>query len=184
MVFERFTPMARRVVMAAQEAARRRRRRRLGTEDLLAGLAEADGAPSSQALASLGVTVADIDIRVKRGGWRASPGHIPLAADARFAIEAAVREADIHGEVQVGSSHLLLGLVAERHGDGGRIISELALTYQSVRAALEAVAEPESPIPHREIVARANELAAQEQVMPPPGAAGESDGSCQRGPQA
>ena len=86
--------------MAAQEAARRRRRRRLGTEDLLSGLAEANGASSSQALASLGVTVADIDIRVRRGGWRASPGHIPLAADARFAIEAAVREADIHGEVK------------------------------------------------------------------------------------
>ena len=166
MVFERFTPMARRVMMVAQESARHRRRQHLGTDDLLAGLAEPNGTSSSQALERLGVTAAGITSKVKRRGWLPSPSHVPLAADTKRAIEAAMREADNRGEDHVGSAHLLLGLVAERHGDGGRIISELGLTYSAVRAALESLPEPESAVQHGEVVSRLRERDEQDHVKP------------------
>jgi ATP-dependent Clp protease ATP-binding subunit ClpA len=165
-VFERFTPMARRVMMVAQEGARHRRRQYLGTDDLLAGLAEPNGTSSSQALQRLGVTAADIASKVKRRGWRSSPSHVPLAADTKRAIEAAMREADNRGEDHVGSAHLLLGLVAERHGDGGRIISELDLTYSAVRVALESLPEPESAVQHSEVTSLLQEKDGQDQVTP------------------
>jgi ATP-dependent Clp protease ATP-binding subunit ClpA len=166
MVFERFTPMARRVMMVAQEGARHRRRQLLGTDDLLAALAEPNGTSSSQALEHLGVTAADITSKVKRAGWRSSPSHVPLAADTKRAIEAAMREADNRGEDHVGSAHLLLGLVAERHGDGGRVISEIGLTYSAVLAALGSLAEPESAVQHTEVVSRLREREGQDQVKP------------------
>jgi ATP-dependent Clp protease ATP-binding subunit ClpA len=133
-------------MMVAQETARQRKRQQLGTDDLLAGLAEPNGTSSSRALAALGVVVADIKGSAGRAGWRSSPGHIPMAADTKRVIEAAVREADSRGDAQVGSDHLLLGLVAERHGAGGRIISELGLSYDAVRAALASVAGPGSGV--------------------------------------
>jgi len=166
MAFERFTPMARRVMMVAQESARHRRRQHLGTDDLLAGLAEPNGTSSSQALERLGVTASDITSKMKRRGWHSSPSHVPLAADTKRAIEAAMRDADNRGEDHVGSAHLLLGLVAERHGHGGRIISELGLTYSAVRAALESLPEPESAVQHSEVVARLRERDRQDQVKP------------------
>jgi len=152
MVFERFTPMARRVIMVAQEVARQRRQQQLHTDDMLAALAEPNGTSSSQALAALGVAPADVTSRARRKGWRPSPDHMPLGVDTKRAIEAALREADNHGEVQIGSAHLLLGLVAERHGEGGRISSELGLSYDKVRSALSSVAQPESDTPHSELM--------------------------------
>jgi hypothetical protein len=77
-----------------------------------------------------------------------------------------MREADNRGEDHVGSAHLLLGLVAERHGDGGRIISELGLTYSAVRAALESLPEPELAVQHGEVVSRLRERDGQDQVKP------------------
>jgi ATP-dependent Clp protease ATP-binding subunit ClpA len=145
-------------MMVAQETARQRRRQRLGTDDLLMGLAEPNGTSSSQALAALGVVMADIRGRAGRARWRSSPGHIPMAADTKRAIEAAVREADNRGDAQVGSDHLLLGLVAERHGAGGRIISELGLSYDAVRAALASVAEPESGLSHGDLLNRVSSV--------------------------
>jgi ATP-dependent Clp protease ATP-binding subunit ClpC len=164
MVFERFTPMARRVMMVAQENARHLKRQQLGTDDLLVGLAEPNGTSSSQALERLGVTAADIASKVKRPGWRASPSHVPLAADTKRAIAAAMREADNRGEGQVGSAHLLLGLVAERHGDGGRITSELGLTYSAVRAALASLPEPESAVQHGEAATRLHDSGEQDHL--------------------
>jgi ATP-dependent Clp protease ATP-binding subunit ClpC len=167
MVFERFTPMARRVIMVTQETARHRRRQHLGTDDLLGGLAETNGTSSAQALERLGVRPADISRKMRRGGWRSSPSHIPLAADTKRVIVAAMREADHRGDDAVGSAHLLLSLVAERRGEGGRIISELGLSYAEVRTALDAVAKPESAVPHCELISRLRDKSRQDQVKPP-----------------
>jgi hypothetical protein len=65
-----------------------------------------------------------------------------------------------------GKCPLLLGLVAEPHGDGGRIISELGLTYSAVRAALESLPEAESAVQHGEVVVRLRERDEQDHVKP------------------
>jgi ATP-dependent Clp protease ATP-binding subunit ClpC len=142
--FERFTRMARRVVVIAQESARHRRQQHIGTDDLLLALMLPSGASSSQALERLGVRRSDISNKLKRRGWRSSPRWIPMTTDTKRALEAAFREADNRGEVHVGSAHLLLALVAEPLGDGSRMLSDLGLSYSAVWAALEALPEPES----------------------------------------
>lgn len=152
--------------MVAQESARRRRRQHIGTDDLLVALAEPIGTSSSQALERLAVEAADIGSMLKRGGWRSSPSHVPLHVDTRRAIGAAEREANNRGEAHVGSAHLLLGLVAERHGEGGRILSELGLCYTEVRATLEALPEPESAVPQSEVDSHLRETVGQEHVEP------------------
>jgi ATP-dependent Clp protease ATP-binding subunit ClpA len=162
-------------MMVAQESARRRRRKLMCTDDLLAALAEPNGTSSSQALERLGVRASDISSKLKRGGWLSSPSHVPLCADTKRAIEAAMREADNRGEVHVGSAHLLLGLVAERHGNGGRILSELGLSYSAVQSALEALPKPESVVPHSEVISRLHEAAGQEHSGPEDKTAGTSD---------
>jgi ATP-dependent Clp protease ATP-binding subunit ClpA len=161
--------MARRVMMVAEESARHRKRRCIGTDDLLLALAEPIGTSSFQALERLGVRAPDISSKLKHGGWRSSPGHVPLAEETKRAIQAAMREADNRGQAHVGSDHLLLGLVAERHGDGGRILAELGMTYGAIRAALEALPEPESSVQHSEVMSRLDDIAGQEHTEPEQG---------------
>jgi ATP-dependent Clp protease ATP-binding subunit ClpC len=117
-------------------------------ESAAAGRTAAAGpAPDSAAQRPASVEAGVEDGGAEDGGAGADPG--PAALDegalrfgghAAAALELAVTEATSLGHNYVGCEHLLLGLVAEPDGAGGRILrslgAELRLTRRAVSAAI------------------------------------------------
>jgi ATP-dependent Clp protease ATP-binding subunit ClpA len=126
-MFERFSARARKVIVTAQEEARRFNHNYIGTEHLLLGmLAEPDGV-AHQALATAGVTLDDVRVRVQAAvgmGKRAPSGHIPFTPSAKKVLELALREALDLRHDYIGTEHVLLGLIRERDGLGARLLTE------------------------------------------------------------
>jgi Clp amino terminal domain, pathogenicity island component len=145
MVFENFTSAARLVIVASQEEARKDRSALIGGSHLLVALAAPLGTDSSQALALLGASEAEIRAKVKghrRKGLLASPAHIPFTSEVRQVILAAVREADARGEGDVGSGDLLLAL-ARKSRLGGQILVDLGADLEALVNALAQAAPAE-----------------------------------------
>jgi hypothetical protein len=142
-VFERFTPAARRAIVLAQEEARRRRDPAIGTEHLLLGLiADHDDTPA-KALARSGVS-----LRRSSGPSGpheegvASSARIPFTPRAKLAIAVAIGEAGRLGHDDVGPEHLLLGVVADRRGEGARVLRHLGVRPERLRRAVLELIPP------------------------------------------
>jgi hypothetical protein len=141
-VFERFTDQARRVVVLAQEEARLLNHGYIGSEHVLLGvLAEAHGV-GARTLVSLGVTIdtarGKVLALVGRGD-RAPSGHIPFTPQAKRALEGALREAMHVGDHEIGTEHLLLGLIREGDSTAARTLEELDVDLDSVRERVTQV---------------------------------------------
>ncbi len=112
-MFERFTELARQVVVAAQEEARALKRNYIGTEHILLGLARVRDGLAAQARASLDVTLdavrAEVALIVGEGD-EAITGQIPFTPRAKMVLEFGLREALSLSDNYVGAEHLLLGL--------------------------------------------------------------------------
>ena len=152
-MFERFTPVARAVVLYAQEEARRGRRRLMDTDDLWIALASTPKAASNEALSALGIRTshqtASAGARLLR---RSSPGHIPMTGDLKGTIEHALRIASSEGSSHIRSQHLLLALVMGDHGAGSDQARRAGVTAANVRAnvtILEPADPPTQPDPGR-----------------------------------
>ncbi|MGV9774320.1 Clp protease N-terminal domain-containing protein [Streptosporangium sp. NPDC003464] len=140
-----FTERARAAVKLAVERARAEGTAEVGTEHLLGGML-AEG--SNLALHILRAMEIDPDHvlreleRPASGTPSAAPGASPLqfSRSAAGALELAVVDATGMGHNYVGCEHLLLGLIAEPEGAGGRILRSLGaeprLTRRTVSAAL------------------------------------------------
>lgn len=94
--FTRFTPEARRVVMAAQQEACTLRHDHVGTEHLLLGVLDP---PSAQELRER-MTPGDADVK----------GQVPFTAEAKRALELALRAALAEGAPLIEPRHLLMGI--------------------------------------------------------------------------
>jgi len=133
--FSRFTDRARRAVQAAQTAAREHRHDFIGTEHLALGmLTEPDGL-AVKAVEALGVTreqarEALIAALLPATAEEPTEGRRPLTPLARKVFDLAVRKALMLGHNYIGTEHLLLGLVEEDEGIGGRTLTELGVTSQ------------------------------------------------------
>jgi ATP-dependent Clp protease ATP-binding subunit ClpA len=133
--FARFTDRARRAVQAAQTEARDHRHDFIGTEHLALGvLTEPDGL-AAKAVEALGVTRE----QARQALLAALPpatveepveGRKPATPLARKVFDLAVRKALMLGHNYIGTEHLLLGLLEEQEGIGGRTLTGLGVTSQ------------------------------------------------------
>ena len=125
-------------MLMAQEEARQLGRGHIGTEHLLLGLVRMDEAEAGRALEGLGVTparVRDQVMTIVGRGEETPSGRLEFAPQAKKALARALREARSLGQHQVGSVHLLLGLVPPprrrlslRSGDrGGGVVAQILL---------------------------------------------------------
>ncbi len=133
--FSRFTDRARRSVQAAQTEARDHGHDFIGTEHLALGvLTEPDGL-AVKAIEALGVTreharEALIAALLPPTVREPTEGRKPLTPLARKAFDLAVRKALMLGHNYIGTEHLLLGLLEEDEGLGGRTLTGLGVTRQ------------------------------------------------------
>src|ERR1700733_4500875 len=136
--FSRFTDRARRSVQAAQTEARDHRHDFIGTEHLALGvLTEPDGL-AVKAVEALGVTREQarqslIEALLPATVEVPTEGRKPFTPLARKVFDLAVRKALMLGHNYIGTEHLLLGLLDEDEGIGGRTLTGLGVTSQRVQ---------------------------------------------------
>jgi Clp amino terminal domain, pathogenicity island component len=145
LMFRRFSPRAREVVISAQQEARALHHGYIGTEHILLGLLRDRDGVAGRALRALGISAEAAREQVLDiiGDGRQEPaGHIPLTPRSKRVLELAVDEAVHLDHLHVGTEHILLGLVREGDGVGWHVLHRLGLTVTTVRdQVLELVSQ-------------------------------------------
>src|SRR5215468_9697956 len=140
-MFERFTPRARRSVVAAQEEARTLGHNYIGTEHVLHGLLSEPEGLAAQALSALEISLdaarEQVVEIVGRGTGQLS-GHIPFTPRTKKVLELSLREAQRLGDDHIGTEHILLVLVREGDGVGAQILERQGASPDRVQAQVLA----------------------------------------------
>jgi ATP-dependent Clp protease ATP-binding subunit ClpC len=140
-VFENFSDRARRVLVLAQEEARLLNHSFIGTEHILLGLIHEGEGVAAKALESLGISLEAVREKVEETigmAGTAPSGSPPFTPRAKKVLELSLREAAERGDREIGTEHLLLGLVREGQGVAVTVLESLGVDPISVR--LEVIA--------------------------------------------
>jgi len=150
--FERFTERAKRVLTLAQEEAERSHHSYIGTEHLLLGLLREGDGLAARALDELGIevgvvrqTIESVLVRNERIIIR----QIIPTSRVKTVIEISFEEARRMGDNNVGTEHILLGLLIEGEGIAAHVLADLGATLEKVRAAIERLRTSEERKPQR-----------------------------------
>ena len=136
-MFERFTERAREVVVLAQDEARALRHNYIGTEHILLGLLREEEGLAARVLESLDITVEEVRAQVARiigpGDEPIVSGQIPFTPRAKKVLELSLREALSLKHNNIGTEHILLGLVRENEGVAARILLDFDADAEKIR---------------------------------------------------
>ncbi|HIO22076.1 MAG TPA: ATP-dependent Clp protease ATP-binding subunit [Nitrospirales bacterium] len=148
-MFERFTDKGRKIIILAREEAERHTNDYLGTEHLvLAFLRDNDGIASS-ILKKMGLSPERIQAEIERnmpgGGTSLAFGEIPFSPRVKKVIEFSIEEARLLGHNHIGSEHLLLGLLREEEGLGGKTLRSLGANLLAARQLTVMYLKKSSP---------------------------------------
>jgi ATP-dependent Clp protease ATP-binding subunit ClpC len=159
-IFNRFAKETRRCVVAAVEEARMLGHDSIGDEDLLLGILRADEGVAAEALSSLGVTLegarkesegmlsdalSSVGIsweEVRREAGDAFemriPDYrkIPFSPKAKKVLERALREAVRLRDNQLGTEHVLLGILRNENGMAVRMLDRLGVSPEALEERL------------------------------------------------
>jgi ATP-dependent Clp protease ATP-binding subunit ClpC len=145
-VFERFTDRSRRAIVLAQEESRRLNHNYIGTEHILLGLMREGEGVGARALVSLGLSLEAVrtDVEAMIGTGAGTPsGHIPFTTRAKTVLEYALREALALDHNDIGTEHLVLGLVREGEGVAAQVLVHRGVELDRLRqAVLERLESP------------------------------------------
>jgi len=149
-MFERFTDLARRVVVQAQEESRRLNHSYIGTEHLLLGILRGDEGVADEGIAAAALASLEVGLDPARAqvaeivgrGQQAPSGHIPFTPRAKKVLELSLRESVRQGHPYIGPEHILLGLIAEGHGVAVEVLRVLGAPPERVRARVIELAPP------------------------------------------
>jgi len=128
-MFEKFTDRGRKIVILSREEAERHQNDYLGTEHVvLALLREGDGVALA-VMKKMGLSVEQVRIEIERNLPAAVTatgyGEISFTPRVKRMVEYAMEEAKLLGHNYISSEHLLLGLLREEEGIGGKILRSL-----------------------------------------------------------
>jgi ABC-type polysaccharide/polyol phosphate export permease len=140
-MFERFSDQARRVILSGQDAAQQRGHLTIGTEHMLLGLVGEDDCHGAGVLERLEISATDVRQHIDQlvgCGDSASgcTGPIPFTLPAKKVLELSAREALRLGHREIGTEHMLLGMVRERDGVAGQVLVELGADLLRTREAV------------------------------------------------
>lgn len=143
-MWQHFTEFARRTVLCAQEEASRLGVNFVSTEHLLLGIARQPACVGMLALVRLGIAPDEIrgslESHMVRGDNR--PGReLKLTPRAQRVFDLAYDEARQWQDAQIGTDHLLLGLIREGEGLGGLVLGRLGVTLERTRESVFRVRE-------------------------------------------
>jgi hypothetical protein len=134
--FDKFTEAARGVLRLAQEEAQRLNHSYIGTEHVLLGLVREEDGIAAKVLVRMGIQLEEVRRAVEfiiGKGDRIVLGEIGLTPRAKKVFELAVDEARRLGHHQIGTEHLLLGLIREGQGVAAGVLRKLGVDLGEAR---------------------------------------------------
>ena len=155
-----FTSRVRGALIKAREEAQRRFHAHVGTEHLLLGLLAEEDTLVGDVLENLGANPMMLQQAVEQTVTNGPPDRakkvpdLPYTPRARVVLDQAISAAHEFGDGYVGTQHLLLGLIRERHGIAAQALTDAGLTeprlyHEIVRLlqgeAVAAMLEDEAP---------------------------------------
>jgi ATP-dependent Clp protease ATP-binding subunit ClpC len=166
--FARYTPRALRALEIARAETVPFNHAYLGTEHILLGLLRVDDGIAARVLTAAGVDAVKcrtfIELHIGRGEGKVPPvAAVPYAPRARKAIRFATEEADTLGHQNIGTEHLLLGLLRVPDGVAARMLAIFGIQSTIHTETLRAITRYEEPHP-------APEASASNDDTPLPGA--------------
>jgi ATP-dependent Clp protease ATP-binding subunit ClpA len=136
-MFNRFSDRNKKLMNLAREEAQRLHHEYLGTEHVLLGLARLEGGLAVEVLKGRGIDGqrlrSEVLKIVKAGPTSAPAQQFPFTPGGRKVLELAMEEARCLGHDWIGTEHVLLGLLGERHGIAGEVLRGLRLELEAVR---------------------------------------------------
>jgi hypothetical protein len=138
-VFGRYTDRARHVIVLAQENARHHGHPFISTEHILLGICQEDHDIGAKAIEASAVRVTDLQAAITTRLAPASThlqGHIPFAHEGKKTLELAARASLLLGHDQIGTGHLLLGLIEEGTGLAAQVLTEAGVTAERAQAEI------------------------------------------------
>ncbi|HEY9836541.1 MAG TPA: Clp protease N-terminal domain-containing protein, partial [Vampirovibrionales bacterium] len=148
-MFEYFTEKSIKAIMLAQQEARRLGHNFVGTEQLLLGLIAEGTGIAAQVLKAEGVTLNKARVEVEKIIGRGSgfvPVEIPFTPRGKSILEMSLREASQLGQQYIATEHLLLALTQSREGVAFKILENLGVSLERVRAeVIKRVGENPAP---------------------------------------
>ncbi|QRN82733.1 ATP-dependent Clp protease ATP-binding subunit [Chloroflexota bacterium] len=137
---DNFTPKARQVLSLAQKEAERLRKPQISTEHLLIALIDMDGSVASRVLRELGLESENVkEVIEKEIGFGDYTGQITLSPGMKQVIPYAYDEARQKGKQEVGTEHLLLGLIRLSNCEAMNILGKLGVTPEQIRKQIDRV---------------------------------------------
>ena len=136
-MFERFSSNARQSILNAQEEARTLGNNYLGSEHLLLGMASVEGCKAALVLEGMGVDVHNLRSTLSQMLGEASEDvsakELPFTPHAKRVLEGALREALALGHEQIGTEHVLLGLLRDSEGLAPQVLGKLGVEPGAAR---------------------------------------------------
>lgn len=129
-----FTSRVRGALIKAREEAQHRHHEHVGTEHLLLGLLAEEDTLVADVLENLGANPMALQQAVEQTvtngqADRVKKSHdLPYTPRARVVLDQAISAAHEFGDGYVGTQHLLLGLIRERHGIAAQALTTAGLT--------------------------------------------------------
>jgi ATP-dependent Clp protease ATP-binding subunit ClpC len=137
-MYQHMTKQLERVIKAAHEIAREYEQEYVGTEHLLLAIAREDDGTASQVLAECGATEEAARAAVNKlikvsleDTWVF--GRLPGTPHFRNVMAKAIEESGSLGSNEIGTEHLLIGLLLEKGSVGYEALKSLGLTPKVVR---------------------------------------------------
>ena len=132
-----FTPHAQEVLRLSRAEADRFNHCFVGTEHLLLGILKLGQGRAVGVLRNLGLDVQGIPAEVEKfvgtGPDQKLIGNIPYTPRVKHVLWLAAKEAQASNHSQVGTEHILLGLLHERDGVAARVLQKRGLTFERAR---------------------------------------------------
>src|SRR2546421_4142938 len=136
-MWQRFTERARRIVFFAQEEAGRLGENYVGSEHLLLGLCREMDSVAARILDRAGISLSrlrsEVERQVTRGNGRLGQD-MQLTPRAKRIIDLAYDEARQLNNNYIGTEHILLGIIREGEGLGGRVLAKLGADIERIKA--------------------------------------------------
>ena len=135
-MFEKYTEKARRVIFFARLGVSELGAKSIETEHLLLGLLQEDTSLLSRFLAanvSADEIRKQIEDRAERGPRIPTSVEVPLSNESKKVLNYAADEAKKSGHKEIGTKHLLIGLLRRKQSMAEQILREKGVDLSAVR---------------------------------------------------
>lgn len=144
--FEKFTKEAKQALIVAQEVAKKTSTNYVGTEHILIGILSQPNSLGASILMNFGVSLDNVNLVLKTVGRttnpsKSAPGSGGLSGFAKKVIEDAVKCAQDHNHLFVGTEHLLYALVAQDNTAATVILENMKVRPNDIQREIDAAFE-------------------------------------------